>query len=69
MKVRKEIPVICVLTILRKRKVTYKELAEECDCSVRTVIRAIDVITPYVPIITIRGCRGGVELIKEIDYV
>lgn len=47
------------LELYKKRKCTYKELAQACDCSERTAMRIVDTITPYVPLIVLRGCKGG----------
>ena len=52
--------------ILEKGKVTAAELADELEVSVRTIYRDIDFLSAAgIPIYTIKGKGGGIEIDKE----
>ena len=55
-----------VFKLMRGERVTAKDFADEFEISVRTVYRYIDKISAGgVPLITINGKNGGVEIDKK----
>ncbi len=58
-------PLRAFLTLYKKRKCTYRELAEACECSTRTAMRIVDLLTPYIPLRVERGRWGGVVLPED----
>lgn len=62
-----ETPLRVFLALYKRKKLTIRELANICECSTRTVMRAIDCITPFVPLTISRGRKGGVELTKDYE--
>ena len=47
---------------VRKRKVTYQELADEYGITRRTAMRDIEILTASVPLETVPGNGGGVKV-------
>ncbi|MFP4461416.1 MAG: helix-turn-helix transcriptional regulator [Thermotogota bacterium] len=54
-----------IFLLMKKKKVSARELADFYDCSIRTIYRDIETLeNAGVPIVSYRGTEGGFELIE-----